>query len=251
MKKDDQVPPQVKRVAKLVSGTLLALCLVALGAACTTENIIQLQAKPKDGGKAVADGSGDPPVDAGPQSDGSVDKAAACAVSFGSGLTKASGRLDGTVVAIVQPKDQQCALPNRDHVILQVMTGGDIYRMVINIQSDFGADPRVRYAQLAHPLVGPAWSEGWHVPAGLDYVNDLGVHANQSGFTPYTLEELSPKITADIDIGDKVSVYADSSGGASAHKIHRNLGGDDGAIVLRANSNAPKFMLFHFDTQDF
>ena len=68
---------------------------------------------------------------------------------------------------------------------------------------------------------------------------------------PSSLPELSKKITADIEIGDQVSVYADSSGGASAHKIHRNLGGDDGAIVIHANSGSPKFMLFHFDTQTF
>ena len=243
-------PQPVSRAATFFSVGLLAACIAAMSVGCVTENVIQLQAKPKDAGKAV-----DSDLDAGDATsataDASVDKAAACASSFGTGLTKAFGRLDGTVLAVVQPKDQQCPLPNSDHVILQVMVAGDVYRMVINIQSDFGTDPRVRYAQVGHALVGSAWSEGWHAPASLDYVGDLGVHADVDGFTPYALPDLAAKIAADIDIGDKVSVYADSSGGASAHKIHRNLGGDDGAIVLHAASSAPKFMLFHFDTQDF
>lgn len=228
-----------------------ASVLGALTACSSTETIVYVK---RDAGTkpptdaAIDLDAGSTPDDA---SDASKDKAAACASEFGTALTKAFGRFDGTVVAIVQPKDQQCALPNNDHVILQVKGGGAVYRMVVNIQSDFGPDFRVRYTKVDHTLIGGGWAEGWHAPAQLDYVGDLGVHKNANGFTPFTLEDLSVQITADIDIGDKVSVFADSSGGASAHKIHRNLGGDDGAIVLHADSAAPKYLLFHFDTQNF
>lgn len=183
-------------------------------------------------------------ADAGP-----IDKAAACAATFGESLTNAYGRLDGTVLAVVQPKDTQCPLPNNDHVILQVTMNGEAYRMVINIQSSFG-DPNVRYLALDHALPPPAWSEGWHTGIALDYVADLGLHTT-SPFTPHPLAELSQVITDAITIGQKVSVYATSSGGDSAHKVHRNEGKTDGAIVLDPDSAKPKMLLFHFANQAF
>ena len=234
-----------------VAGAFVVLSGASL-AACASDSGPSAPATKRDAGPTQGDATAE--LDAAvpdAASDAAIDKAAACASEFGTALTKGFGRFDGTVVAIVQPKDQQCALPNSDHVILQVLGNGAVYRMVINIQSDFGEDPRVRYTQIDHALVGGPWADGWHVPAQLDYVGDLGVHKNANGFSPFTLEELSLKIAADIDIGDRVSVFADTSGGASAHKIHRNLGGNDGAIVLRADSANPKYLLFHFDTQNF
>lgn len=180
---------------------------------------------------------------------GVVDKAAACASEFGSALTNSFGRVDGTVLAVVQPKDTQCPLPNDDHVVLQVTMNGAAYRMVINIESSFG-DPNVRYQVLEHALPPPAWSEGWHTGLSLDYVADLGVHTT-SGFTPHPLAELSGIVADAITLGQKVSVYTTSSGGSSAHKIHRNEGKTDGAVVLDPDSAHPKMLLFHFANQTF
>lgn len=182
-------------------------------------------------------------ADAGP-----IDKAAACASTFGQALTASFGRLDGTVLAVVKPSDTQCPLPNDDHVILQVTMNGEAYRMVINIQSSFG-DPDVRYLALDHALPGPAWSEGWRTGVGLDYAADFGVHTG--AFTPHPLAELADIIADAIPLGGKVSVYADSSGGSSAHKIHRNGGNVDGAIVLDPDGAAPRALLFHFANQSF
>lgn len=179
-----------------------------------------------------------------------VDKAAACASMFGDALTNAFGRADGTVLAVVQPEDTQCPLPNNDHVILQITMNGAAYRMVINIESSFG-DPNVRYLEMEHALPAPAWAEGWHTGLTLDYVNDLGLHTTSSGFTPHPLAELSGIVTDAITIGQKVSVYTTSSGGSSAHKIHRNEGKTDGAIVLDPDSAHPKMLLFHFANQTF
>ncbi|APR82065.1 Hypothetical protein A7982_07414 [Minicystis rosea] len=179
---------------------------------------------------------------------GPIDKAKDCAATFGQALTSAFGRADGTVLAILKPSDTQCPLPNDDHVILQITMNGEAYRMVINVQSDFG-DPQVQYLAIDHALPGPAWSEGWHTGLALDYVTDFGVHAN--GFTSYPLAELSDVIADAIALGQKVSVYAESSGGSSAHKVHRNGNNTDGAIVLGADGPAPKVMLFHFANQTF
>jgi hypothetical protein len=190
-------------------------------------------------GGAVGTGGGD---------GGPVDKSAACAATFGDALTDAFGRLDGTVLAVVKPSDTQCPMPNSDHLIVEVTMNGAVYRMVVNIDSTTG-DPDVQYLAIDHALPGPAWAEGWHTGLSLDYVNDLGVHAN--AFTPYALTDLANLVTDAIPLGGKVSVFAQSSGGSSAHLVHRNGGNVDGAIVLDPDGSMPKALLFHFSDQSF
>ncbi len=179
-----------------------------------------------------------------------VDKAAACAPTFGTALTAGFGRVDGTIVAVVQPKDTQCALPNNDHLILQVRMLGAVYRMVVNVQSDrAGADVRVSYLEKPVKLPAPAWAEGWHTGLKLDYVADFG--AKSADFTPFALTELSAKVADVLPLSAKVSVYSDTSGGASTHLIHRNDGVKDGAIVLDPEGPSPRALLFRFATQSF
>src|SRR4051812_49671833 len=98
-----------------------------------------------------------------------VDKAARCTATFGGALTAPYGRLDGTVLAVVPPAHPTCARPNNDHLVLEVTAGGAAYRMVVNVQSDQTADPRVLYAEKAAPLTG--YADGWHANAALDYVS--------------------------------------------------------------------------------
>jgi hypothetical protein len=62
---------------------------------------------------------------------------------------------------------------------------------------------------------------------------------------------LSEQIDAAIDLGKQVSVYSWSSGGPSAHKIHRNGANGDGAIVVDPSGPKPKWLLFHFANQTF
>lgn len=179
---------------------------------------------------------------------GPVDKAKDCADTFGDALTDAFGRVDGTVLAVVKPTDTQCAMPNDDHVVVQVVMSGQVYRMVVNVQSSFG-DPNVRYLETSHVLPAPAWAEGWHTGISIDYATDLGVEAE--AFTPFDLPTLSDVIADVIPLGAKISVYAHSSGGASAHKVHRNSGAEDGLIVLDPEGAAPKMLLFRFANQVF
>jgi len=177
-------------------------------------------------------------------------KAATCASTFGSALTAPYGRADGVVTAIVGPTDTGCALPNSDHLVVQMKIGDAIYRMVVNVLSDRGTDLRVRLGELQHALPTPAWAEGWHSGVTLDYPSTLEVHTT-SGFTPYEMAPLVAKVTDAIPLGAKVSVYAATSGGASAHKVHRNTGNQDGAIVIEPDSAKPRWLLFHFANQTF
>lgn len=178
-----------------------------------------------------------------------IDKAALCDDMFGDALTSSFGRLDGTVLAVVRPADTQCPLVNDDHVVLEVTMNGATYRVVINIQSSFG-DPDVRYLELDHALPGQSWSEGWHTGVSLDYVADFGVHTGPP-FEAVPLAELADRVADAITIGEHVSVFSESSGGASSHKVHRNQGTTDGAIVLRPDGPSPKALLFHFENQTF
>ncbi len=197
---------------------------------------------PEDGGAEAATSA-----DA---SDAATNKAARCASTFGTALTRGFGRVDGTVVAVVQPKDTQCALPNDDHVIVQVKMQGAVYRMVVNVQSDrAGQDPRVSYLEKAVTLPAPAWGEGWHTGLTLDYVKDFGAKATE--FAPVEMAALSAKIADAIPLDAKISVYSDTSGGASTHLVHRNDGTKDGAIVLDPDGPSPRAMLFRFSNQDF
>ena len=192
-------------------------------------------------------------ADASPGTDAAIDKSGPCASTFGTALTRGFGRVDGTVVAIVQPKDAaagRCPLPNNDHVIVQVKMEGAVYRMVVNVQSDRAEqDPRVLYLEKSVKLPAPAWAEGWRTGVTLDYVKDFGVSA--SDFAPFALTELSAKMSDAIPLGAKVSVYSDTSGGSSTHRVHRNDGTKDGAIVLDPDGTNPKALLFRFSTQDF
>jgi hypothetical protein len=172
-----------------------------------------------------------------------LDKAAACASSFGTALTDAFGRIDGTVLAVVPPDLQTCAQPNGTHLVLQITMQGAAYRMVLNVDAD------VSTRELDAPLAGPAWSDGWHTDAPLDYVTTLGAHG--ADFTkaadPVAL------VTDQLELGAQVSVYATSSGGTradSAHLVHRNLTNADGAIVITPDT-APHYLLFKFDNQTF
>lgn len=203
---------------------------------------------------AAAEDAGDTAVDA-TTDDASADAGITgkCADTFGDKLTEAFGRIDGIVYAVQKPSDTACVMPNDDHVILQVLMNSAVYRLVVNVQSDRAdQDVRVRYGTMTHALPAPAFAEGWHVDAPLDYVTSLDAHTTAS-FQPYELGDLVTKLAETIHVGQPVSVYGTSGSGRpeSAHLIHRNKTNMDGAIVLEPTSASPTFLLFHFANQTF
>jgi hypothetical protein len=177
--------------------------------------------------------------------DGTADKAARCASTFGQALTNSFGRVDGKVLAVVQPTDTQCALANDDHLVLEVLMNGEVYRMVVNLDVGLASRPAA--------LPAPAFAEGWHEAQTLDYPSLLGLHSTDFERAP-DLATMSRRIADLIDVDDDVSVYASSSGGetaSSAHLVHRNGGQHDGAIVVGARSASPTFLAFAFSNQAF
>lgn len=188
-------------------------------------------------------------LDAGAMPDGQ------CASTFGSSLTPGFGRLDGIVYAVQKPSDKGCAFPNNTHVILQILMNGAVHRVAIALSSTrAGTDPRMRQRTFPFLLLGPPYSEGWHTNVKLDYVQNLGLSDGEDGgFAPITKEDLIAELEKELVIGSKVSVYSTSDKGRpdSSHLVHRNKSDEDGALVVDAASNRPRYFFFHFDGQTF
>lgn len=180
---------------------------------------------------------------------GDVTKAAACVDAFGESLPSGYGRLDGTVIAVLAP-GEQCPLPNSDHVIVELLASGEVYRVVVNVLST-SADPDVRFGTLDHALPAPAWSDGFHTGVTLDYVADLGLHAGVAPFAAKPMAELGPLVVSKIDVGAKIAAYAQGTTGTSIHNVHRYGGGKDGALVLDPTGPNPHWLVFHFQNQSF
>jgi hypothetical protein len=130
------------------------------------------------------------------------------------------------------------------------MVGGAAYRMVVNVLSTSN-QPHVFLDELDAPLSGPAWGEGWHPDAQLDYVTTL--HVMKSQFTEADEAGAAARVYDMLELGERISIFATSSGppqADSAHLIHRNAPNADGAIVLHPDT-APHYLLTAFAEQSF
>jgi hypothetical protein len=203
-----------------------------------------------DGGPGSAEsGALDAGVDADASAaDASVDKTKGCVSTFGSAIGAVGfARFDGTVVAVLPPGNKTCTAPNSTHLVLEMSFSGAVYRMVVDV--DDTANPgTIRAKTISHPMIGGAWSDGWHT-ASLDYQIDLKLH--DTDFTSEPTATAVTAITAALDIGAHVSVFATAMGEVdSAHLVHRNLPKQDGAIVVYV-AGSPTWLLFAFSDQTF
>ncbi|HEY4238292.1 MAG TPA: hypothetical protein VGM88_00675 [Kofleriaceae bacterium] len=168
-----------------------------------------------------------------------------CTSNFGSGLTEAFGRLDGYLVAIVPPGGGPCNADS-DHVHLQIQMNGDIYDVAITA-SDTSTDD-VHTTTIDNPLIGPAWSEGWHTGTLVDYVA-LGKHSTDIPLQ--TKEQITSAVTADLATVNHISVYGTGYGPDGAHLVHRNGSGHDGLLVTEPLSTPAHLRMFSFSDQTF
>ncbi|MCB9558490.1 MAG: hypothetical protein H6707_20405 [Deltaproteobacteria bacterium] len=172
------------------------------------------------------------------------EKAKACASQFGALFTKANGRADGTLIAVVRPTDTQCTFPNATHVVLQLSILGQVQRLVVAVDG-------IGLGSIDAPLLGPAFKEGWHENLDLDYVRDLAAHSTDLPAVSAT--DAVQFICSRVTIGEPISVYAYSDGSrpASAHQIHRNDRYPDGAVVINPTAARPTYLLFRYADQQF
>ncbi|HEY0479506.1 MAG TPA: lamin tail domain-containing protein [Kofleriaceae bacterium] len=194
----------------------------------------------------VPDGGTTPP-DGGSSGDGTPTRLP-CTSTFGSAMTAAYGRLDGFLVAIVNPNTTTSCRGDDNHIHLQVQVNGRVEDIAVNIASTSG-NPNVDFRTLTAPLRGGAWSEGWHTGQQLDYVNHLGV--SSGSFTERTPTQLTSLVDSALASANHVSIFATGFDATGGHLIHRNPTNHDGAIVINPLSANPQYLLFHFATQSF
>ena len=194
-----------------------------------------------------SDAAPPPPEDAGPPptyppdpGDGTTTRIA-CTNKLGSGLTTSFGRLDGTIVSIVPPKQHNC---NGDstHIHLQVLASGGTYDIAVNVDALF--------AEKDAPLLNEPWAEGWHTTGEkLDYPSMLSLHS--TAFAAPTIAELTTTLEAELAAVNHISVFATGYGVDGAHLVHRNGASNDGALVLHPIGAQPHYLLFNFTGQTF
>lgn len=166
-----------------------------------------------------------------------------CTNQFGTKLTKTFGRLDGILVAIVDPGARNCN-GDSDHVHLQILAKGEVYDIAINVDGRAA----VSTATATLPLTGRPWTDGWSTGYALDYAA-MGVNAGT--FKDMSKAELVAAIKADLANVNHISVYAVGYGPDGAHLVHRNGFGNDGAVVTQPLSRPAKWRMFRFADQSF
>ena len=183
--------------------------------------------------------------DAATSSDGTPMRTA-CTKVLANKIGQSFGRLDGYLTAITAPGTSPC-FADRDHVHLLVTTTDGSYDIAVNVNDTSG--PAVEFRTLDAALPDGAWSEGWHNGDALDYVQ-LGVHS--ADFAPVPAAQLASMIASELASANHISVFAKPyTDGTGAHDVHRNSGGNDGALVVRPTDATAHLLLFHFQSQVF
>jgi hypothetical protein len=229
-----------------VRGAFFASALAALVIACSATHATPITQSDDGGAAADAGASGDGGAgssDAAPGFDAANDPGdgppmrRACTNTLGNAISTFHGRLDGYLVAIVPSTEHNC---NSDstHVHLQVLMGGSVYDVAVNVD---GLE-----AQLPHAMVAGPWSEGWHTMGdGLDYPTALGIHSTAFATTS------AQALMAALANVNHISVFATGYGPTGVHLVHRKGNGNDGAIVAHPTSATPYFFVFRFAADAF
>lgn len=166
---------------------------------------------------------------------------------FGDALTQSYGRLDGILVAIVLPNARGCR-GDDNHLHLQISAAAAIYDIAVNIGEADPATNDVHSTEHDLALIGPPWSEGWHLDvAPADYTL-LGVHAGDLPL--HSQADNTQALVDQLAIANHVSIYATGFGPDGAHLVHRNAGGD-GMVVTEPLSPVSHARLFSFTNQTF
>ncbi len=168
----------------------------------------------------------------------------ACSNTYGTTISNGFGRLDGLLVAVVDPGARNCNGDN-DHIHLQIFANNKIFDVAINVAGS--ADVLTATREL--PLTGTPWKEGWHTGFALDYTA-LGLRS--SDFTASTQAALVATLKAELANVNHISVYAlGYTDGTGVHLVHRNGFNNDGVIVTQPLSRPAKWRMFRFSDQTF
>lgn len=232
------------------SRSLAALFLIGCSAAPASDN----SSGPDAGSVAPhgdAGGGGASDASSGGSGSGTGDGSAqrlTCTSSFGKGMSETFGRLDGLLVALVQPGTTSCS-GDSDHMHLQIQMSGSTYDIAVDVDSTSGGSSDASFLSLGAPLLGGAWSEGWHTSTQLDYVSNLDVHSTQ--FATESKAQMTALLNTDLATVNHVSIFTTGYGDDGGHLVHREGSDQDGAIVIEPLSDSPEYLLIRFPEQSF
>lgn len=222
--------------------------LLFVAAACSSPSSTQ-HADAHGPGSDANDGSGSAIADA-PGSGGSDDGTPTrmpCTNNYGNALSTQFGRLDGFLVAIIQPGNGSCNA-DQDHVHLQIEMNDAIYDVAIDVASSSGPND-VHTLTRDGAMIGSAWAEGWHTLESLDYPTTLDVHS--ADLTLETPQQLASEITSDLATVNHISIFSTGYGPDGSHLVHREGSSHDGMLVTEPLSATTHQRLFSFSDQSF
>jgi hypothetical protein len=210
-------------------------------------------------GTACSGGGNASAIDAGPDvittdgrynADDGTPTRVACTSQFGNKLSSAAtyGRIDGYLVSIVAPTNQNGCNADSSHVHLQIRMMGSIYDVAVDATDAQTNIDDVHTDQLDHDLGGPGWAEGWHTGLVNDYVS-MGLHSTD--LVLGTKAQVEATINTFLATANHISVYMTSYGPDGGHLVHRNGNGHDGIIVTDPLSQPSHFMVLSFSNQTF
>jgi hypothetical protein len=197
---------------------------------------------PSDGGHGADTGSATP-------DGGAPMRNASCTPTSsqnGNAVNSSYGRLDGTLVYVVDVgTDSQC---NGDysHVHLQLEVSGAVYDVAVDIGK---SGDEVGIFQESITVPGGVWSEGWHGSDALAYPS-LGLHSTQ--FPLMAPDAIGTEVESLLAGVSKVSIFCKGySQGNGCHDVHYEDGYNDGAIVLDPTAATSETLFFRFSDQSF
>ena len=163
-----------------------------------------------------------------------------CTNTFGTGMNTAHGRLDGILVAVVDPSHHGCS-SDSTHVHLQIKSGGAIYDSAVNVDGGF-------YYTTDITLPTLPWTDGWHANSNFDYTVE-GVHSPE--FQAANQATITSMLETALTNANHISVYMTGYNSMGAHLVHRKGNNVDGAIILDPLSTPSHAIMFRFDTDVF
>ena len=163
-----------------------------------------------------------------------------CTDTFGTDMTTDHGRLDGILVAVVDPTHHGCS-SDSTHVHLQIQSGGMIYDSAVNVDGGF-------YLTKDITLPTMPWTDGWHANADFNYPTE-DVHSTD--FQTADQATITSMVEAALTSANHVSIYMTGYNTMGGHLVHREGTNIDGAIILDPLSTPSHAIMFRFDTDTF
>ncbi len=166
----------------------------------------------------------------------------------GTAVNTSYGRLDGTLVYVVDVGQGRQCNGDDSHVHLQIEVSGSIYDVAV----DIGTAPNDEVGMYEETITVPGgvWAEGWHGADALAYTAPpLDLH--DTSFVTMAPDAIASEVESLVAGVSKISIFCHGyAQGDGCHDVHYD-NGNDGAIVLNPTNVMSKTLFFRFPTPSF